>query len=404
LKTLDPVNKEDLNNLELNSRIEDLTIDQINDLISRYYAGDTLKSIAKDYQIPRDNAGFAEMLPPVNIDKSCPNCFSGLLSKRPNRAFIENDPLIFCQDCSHIEKNYCSCKTCEENRRLEKIRVEKERIEKDKHKRKVIEETFSLEFRSVPESDLKFKDILYLSTLLRSGLDEDMEFITPVTSYVDKVAPTTDFTIEMLHYLTDNKLIVPTSQSDLSAFPDDKKENFPYRFYILQVVYRLNINPVDGKQKGLVQRLLYPDGDLLMNDREAALEVWKSVSLHECMAFLLHSLAKVGYSFSPGEKTFSVFEELLNHFSAAQIYGIIYKSIANTTKYEKETGINKRHAANLVINNCERFGEKAIAEKWQLTSYRRNYNLPETIVSKVLFDRILKISSLGFTEVPTRHY
>ncbi|QHE63943.1 hypothetical protein FHE72_23415 (plasmid) [Rossellomorea vietnamensis] len=405
MKVLEHIAEQDLEYIDLHENLAGLSVEQLNDLIDRYYSGEKLKSIASDYKVPMNNAAIADMLPPVLTDKVCPNCNNRIAFPRPRRTFLDKDLVATCTHCSHVEARYCWCDACKENSKLEKIRLEQERAEKEKKKREIIEASFKLSLYSpVSESDLTFKDILFLSTLLRAGLDEKMERIQPPVEYEASMTPSTELTVELLQYLTHRKLIVPTPESDLGAFPEKDEEHFPFKYYIYHVIYRLNIDPIGGDEKSLVQRLLYPDGNELLEQRDIALEMWKTISLHECLAYLVHSLNKVGYPFSPGEKTVAVFEELLNHFSVAQIYGIIYKSIANATKYEKETNINKKHAANLVVNNCERYGEKAIAENWRITNYRRDFNLPETIISKVLFDRILKISSLGFSEVPTKNY
>jgi hypothetical protein len=98
-------------------------------------------------------------------------------------------------------------------------------------------------------------------------------------------------------------------------------------------------------------------------DKNEALIIWKEIALNECLEYFKYQMDKVKFDFNPGEKTSTVFKDLLEHFSVAQIYGIIYKAIANAIRYYQETNIARKQAANSVIGNCQRYGEKTIVEK-----------------------------------------
>ncbi|QDP39174.1 hypothetical protein [Radiobacillus deserti] len=151
----------------------------------------------------------------------------------------------------------------------------------------------------------------------------------------------------------------------------------------------------------MIQRLMYPSQEDFEEDKDFCFNMWKKIALNESIEYLLYSLDKVGFDFSPGEKTNKVFENLLEHFSVAQIYSIIYRAVANSTKLYQEKRMPRKKAANAVITFCESNGERAIAEGWNLSKYRRDYNLPETLISQVFFTSILKIAYIGFEEKPT---
>lgn len=92
---------------------------------------------------------------------------------------------------------------------------------------------------------------------------------------------------------------------------------------------------------------------------DEALELWKEIAVAECIEYLQYQLDKVNFEFTPGEKTYKTFEIILNDFSVSQIYGIIWRSVADASKLYLEKGISKKHAANSVIGACERYAERA---------------------------------------------
>ena len=187
------------------------------------------------------------------------------------------------------------------------------------------------------------------------------------------------------------------SLDDISL--DEENENIPY--FTFKVHYRLNIEPVDDNYNDMIKRLLYPDFSEEETYKEFCYEVWKKVALAESLQYLLYRMNKVGYNFNPGEKTIQVFEKLLENFSVAQIYGIIYGRVAQSTERYQSREITKTHAQNSVISACESYGERALANGWELKAYSRERDLPETMISKILFTSIMKIAYLGFSESPT---
>jgi hypothetical protein len=91
----------------------------------------------------------------------------------------------------------------------------------------------------------------------------------------------------------------------------------------------------------------------------------------------------------------------LEYYSVSQLYSIIYRSIANTAKFYQENKITRKHAGNMVVTHIQRYGEKAKAEGWEIKGFSRNYNLPQTAISEIFFNRIVNIGSLGFEMPPT---
>lgn len=385
----------DLDNID--DRIKHLTESDILEMITKYYDGISVTQLIKDYQIKISASQFIKVFPRKVTKEKCQYCNINLMEKwKSKHGYSFRDKFPYCPHCKHENHNNCKCEICEETRK-ELI------IQEENQKRLQIRERYSENnYDKVPEAKLSLEDKLYLAVLLRGRMDENLHYINPVAVHGKKLTPTKDFTVELIKTLTGRKLIVPHCESAINAFVDD--ETFPNTYYVDRVNFRINIEPDDGLYRSMIQRLLYPEQKEFEKDKDFCFEMWNKISLNESLEYLLYSLEKVGFDFSPGEKTINVFEHLLEHYSVAQIYSIVYRAVANSTKLYQERKMSKRHAANTVITSCESYGERAIAEGWNLTKYRRNYDLPETLISSIFFTTILKIAYLGFEEKPTANF
>mgnify|MGYP000541181902 CR=1 FL=1 len=78
---------------------------------------------------------------------------------------------------------------------------------------------------------------------------------------------------------------------------------------------------------------------------------------------------------------------------------ILYSSISGAASY-KQTGISSKHAVNSINTYISNHIAKRKSGEWESKGYKRNFDLPQTAVSLVFFNYILKIGNKGFEEVP----
>lgn len=392
---------------KLDSRLVHLSQDEIVQLINRYFDGETVSKLIKEYKIKITPSHLYSIFPPVKSDEKCEHCNSPVVypwgSKSWSERLIINQK--YCISCNHNGRSNCNCQKCFELREIEEAEKARIRREEEKKKRDIITRAFlSKKENMYLESELTMEDRLYLAVVLRACLSEDLKSIHPNLKNIERMSPTPEFTIEILKTLIARDiLIVNGATSDLNAFQiEDKKISY----IPAAVKYDLNIVADDFEDdfsnSSLIKKLIYPDPSLF--SKEFCYEMWKRVALEESKQYLLHQMNKVGYSFNPGEKTNKVLEYLIENFSVSQIYNIIYRAIANSTARYQAGEITKIHAQNSVITSCEKQGERAVAEGWNLKGYGRIKDLPETIISEVLFTSIMKISYLGFSEKPTSNF
>lgn len=388
----------------MDNRLKHLNEYEVAELIERYYNNEKTTNLIKEYNLKIAPGTLYTIFPPeIFKDIICPVCNLPMIRERGARSSYRfNSNNIYCEKCGHVEGKRCSCEYCSEIARIEKKLKEQEQERINYKKRCLISEVYDLNKKEkINLENLSFRSKVYLGALLRAGIEEDMKEINPILSMDNKVSPRIMYTTQMINNLIGSNAIVVSPKSDLTAFPesDDEEVTFPYTYYTFKVKYALNIE-FDGDYIEEVAKIMNPE-ELSQEDSEEATKIWREVALEECLEYFEFQMQDVKFDAKVGDKTIAIFKELLENFSVSQIYGIIYRSVANATKYYQQGGVSKKQAANSVIGNCQRYAEKALLEKWDLRKFGRPYAVPQSILSEFLFNRVLELGELGYNIPPT---
>lgn len=391
---------EDLILVTKDEKLGHLSDEELLLLIKKYKRGVSVKQLLTDFKINAHSSVLVRLFPKVKVDM-CPYCPAEITSSIASKTCTDllDTMSLECWNCHHkLNSRYCNCKVCENERaslrQIEKLHLEK--IQNDK-KRK-ISDAYELDnFLTVPESSLDFLDKIFLGVLLRSQLSENGTYIKKISSSIEPITPRSDFTSELVIKLVNEEIIVPSVDSSPDAFVFNE-DNEIKSFYINQVDYKLNVESQDSYSL-LIERLMYPKVDVL-NQIDEILLLWKRISLAESISYFLYQMNEVGYDFNVGEVTIKTFDKLLESFSVAQIYNLIFRAVSNSTRAYQSGQYSKKHAMNMVVASCRNQGERALAERWDLKAYNRVNQLPESAISKFLFTTILKQPGKGFYELP----
>ncbi|MDE1164011.1 MAG: hypothetical protein PW845_01195 [Pseudomonas sp.] len=128
-------------------------------------------------------------------------------------------------------------------------------------------------------------------------------------------------------------------------------------------------------------------------------ECCQELACVECLAFLEAVLGEYAMGYSPGDKTRAVLAKALEHYSVAQVCNFLWRSAKDAAAYQVRSGVSKSHAARTVVGSVERYMEKAQANGWEVARYRRNYRLPQSILSRVIYNGLLATDDGGFSEL-----
>lgn len=390
--------------IEIHEKLRHLTMLQIESLMNKYYNGIKASDIIKEYNIDTTSSKLYTLFPPIICeDIICPVCNEPMYKERDSKSsYSWNKKKPFCAICGHTDEIICKCNYCIAER--EKVRKlnEERKVRILQEKREKIKKVYDLNIVPVNYSELNFREKVFLGALLRTSLSEDMEVILPLNDAERELAPTIGYIKEILSYLIGRGVVSVDSNSSIDAFLDSNEEKdieFPNVYYITMVKYRINIVG-DEDIKNILSKIINPKS-FSGADKEDALNIWKEIALEECIEYFEYQMKSVRFDFNIGEKTIAIFKDLLENFSVSQIYGIIYKSVANATKYYQESSVSKKQAANSVIGGCQRYAERAMINNWELAKYSRIKELPQSMISEFFFDRVIGVGSLGFNMPPS---
>lgn len=390
--------------IEIHEKLRHLTMLQIESLMNKYYNGVKASDIIKEYNIDTTSSKLYTLFPPtICEDIIGPVCNEPMYKERDSKSsYSWNKKKPFCAICGHTDEIICKCNYCIAER--EKVRKlnEERKVRILQEKREKIKKVYDLNIVPVNYSELNFREKVFLGALLRTSLSEDMEVILPLNDAERELAPTIGYIKEILSYLIGRGVISVDSNSSIDAFLDSNEEKdieFPNVYYITMVKYRINIVG-DEDIKNILSKIINPKS-FSDADKEDALNIWKEIALEECIEYFEYQMKSVRFDFNIGEKTIAIFKDLLENFSVSQIYGIIYKSVANATKYYQESSVSKKQAANSVIGGCQRYAERAMINNWELAKYSRIKELPQSMISEFFFDRVIGVGSLGFNMPPS---
>jgi hypothetical protein len=310
---------------------------------------------------------------------------------------------IFCENCGtpyfydnrsayqsteHSQSKIWICDECQE--------LERQNREKDQ--RKTLHEEFDLKIRQPIElSSLSLENAVYLLSLVRSCGSEDFSHVKPMSLAKEPFAPSKGFEINILNNLYHGHCIFIHPESPLDAFIFDD----PIRFYPARVMWAL---PVDesGNPKNVIAALEEKFRTMDWNEEweDEQLELWMKIAHEECIQYLTVCVTEHGFTFSPGDKTNLVIDSLLREYSVGQIYSFIWRASKDAAAFYLREKVTKLHAANTVVGNLQRQGERAKAEGWQVKPYGRDRRCPQSMISQVFFNTVLQIGEAGFTQKP----
>lgn len=380
----------------MSDKLSKLSREEIDTLISRYYGNERVADLIKEYKLDLSPSSLVNQFPPEILDDKCIYCDVNIIKPRMPKTYhsrgIEN---MYCPNCKHDPVGFCLCNNCQEQE-------QKQRDLARLHKQAFIDKWITIdEDKMIDLDSLTFTDRVYLGALLREGLSEDCDYIMPIIDFVNPIAPTDEFITEIIQRLFDIKAIVIHPNTDYRSIEIIDYENGQYNYYPREVKLALNIRNEGLSQIEIVESLISPT-DILESDYEEAFSLWKKNALYESIEFFLYLIRKhFRINYSIGEKTKTVLNDLLNDYSVAQIYRILYYARERATLFESDFGATKRHASNTIIGKAQSYGEYIKSEGKDMFKYKRIKECPESALSRFLFERILKIGNRGFNEKPS---
>jgi hypothetical protein len=245
---------------------------------------------------------------------------------------------------------------------------------------------------------LSLESALYLLSFIRTTANEDMTTFRPHNTLNGSlISPTREFDIDILiHLFDEGVLIVDPHRSPPGSIENDNT------YYVARVAYALPLiigGPSVAKFSATLDHVIrsgdWPDGWNCEVD-----DLYRKIALHECLQYLRIKMEEHGFELRIGDKTQQVLEIVLNHFSIGQACSFIWRAVKDAAAFYMRKNVSKRHAANTIPGSIRRTADRAIAEDWEIQAYRRDYNAPQSELSRLFFDVVLKTGRRGFDKKP----
>lgn len=379
------------------SAIDHLSADAIQRLINRYYAGDDIPELLKEFGIACRPGSLWRQFPPLPTGQSCPDCGAKMLELRTGRTRSSwpRLPIIQCSACGHRESPACTCRHCNSKRAAAAFKASEARQQAI---HVYCTQHWNYSAHETPPEQLGASAALALLSLVRAGGWLDEQVIGPLADAQPRFAPIGgDFAQWLLAKAMNQRLVAPSPDSPIEAFSASMGA-IGWKHDIVQ--WRLLApNPAGfvRQLEFLVTRDRWPDGW-----SSELLSIWHALSAAECWEFCAFSMRERNLPMPGNTALRALLDNLLWDHSVSQVFQLLWSSGADALDFLARKQVSRPHAANYMIGACQRRADRARAEGWVIKGFQRNRLLTRTQTSYLLHDMFLGHGEHGFTGVIPR--
>lgn len=337
-------------NMEINRKLEHLTEEQIEEVITMYKDKSIrLSNIISKYNIDVKPSGLLSILPPIKTDEVCAICGAYLYQKLKPRTGYASDSQKdkFCLECGHWvyaksiwETKKCTCEGCKAIAKAEEER-----------KKKQIQEIYSKEKAQINFTELTLSDQIKLVYVLMNNSFHNVSEIAPME-------PEGKW-IQYINRLTEIKAISVSPESAVNAFC---KENFPNEYYVAKVQYNVNVIFDD--------EILYKINNnsyFIENSNEEELIILLKKYIYDDLIrqfedMLNSRILQLHISENANDK----FIELIDKISYTQILTLCNRVAVFFSDKVLTGNMSKSMAKNAALLNVSKFYDRAIQSDWTI--------------------------------------
>ncbi len=304
-----------------------------------------------------------------------------------------------------VDSHSYICASCKAELEQIKQQAQADKEAEESRLRRSILDRFRDQAQVVSIDSLSLIEAVFLAAYGRAGLIENQRVLMSL-DYVQgqkiRLAPDADIAIEFVKKLYHKNVLQIHSFNTTDIFSGVKNQN-EWSFLVNKTnwFYPKSVQ-IPDKPSSLFQEMeqSFLHSDWPSEWKKEVFPTWKQMALWECLEYLDFTLSEHQLVLKPGEKTLEMLNHLLERYSVSQIYSFIWRASKDAAAFYVREQVTKLHAANTVVGSIQRMAEKAEAEGWEVKGYRRNFHLPQSLMSEVLYNAVLKIGSAGFETKP----
>lgn len=337
-------------NMEINRKLEHLTEEQIEEVITMYKDKSIrLSNIISKYNIDVKPSGLLSILPPIKTDEVCAICGAYLYQKLKPRTGYASDSQKdkFCLECGHWvyaksiwETKKCTCEGCKAIAKAEEER-----------KKKQIQEIYSKEKAQINFTELTLSDQIKLVYVLMNNSFHNVSEIAPME-------PEGKW-IQYINRLTEIKAISVSPESAVNAFC---KENFPNEYYVAKVQYNVNVIFDDE----ILYKINNNSYFIENSNEEELIILLKKYIYDDLIRQFEDMLNSRRLQLHISENANDKFIELIDKISYTQILTLCNRVAVFFSDKVLTGNMSKSMAKNATLLNVSKFYDRAIQSDWTI--------------------------------------
>ena len=337
-------------NMEINRKLEHLTEEQIEEVITMYKDKSIrLSNIISKYNIDVKPSGLLSILPPIKTDEVCAICGAYLYQKIKPRTGYASDSQKdkFCLECGHWvyaksiwETKKCTCEGCKAIAKAEEER-----------KKKQIQEIYSKEKAQINFTELTLSDQIKLVYVLMNNSFHNVSEIAPME-------PEGKW-IQYINRLTEIKAISVSPESAVNAFC---KENFPNEYYVAKVQYNVNVIFDDE----ILYKINNNSYFIENSNEEELIILLKKYIYDDLIRQFEDMLNSRRLLLHISENANDKFIELIDKISYTQILTLCNRVAVFFSDKVLTGNMSKSMAKNAALLNVSKFYDRAIQSDWTI--------------------------------------
>lgn len=337
-------------NMEINRKLEHLTEEQIEEVITMYKDKSIrLSNIISKYNIDVKPSGLLSILPPIKTDEVCAICGAYLYQKIKPRTGYASDSQKdkFCLECGHWvyaksiwETKKCTCEGCKAIAKAEEER-----------KKKQIQEIYSKEKAQINFTELTLSDQIKLVYVLMNNSFHNVSEIAPME-------PEGKW-IQYINRLTEIKAISVSPESAVNAFC---KENFPNEYYVAKVQYNVNVIFDDE----ILYKINNNSYFIENSNEEELIILLKKYIYDDLIRQFEDMLNSRRLQLHISENANDKFIELIDKISYTQILTLCNRVAVFFSDKVLMGNMSKSMAKNAALLNVSKFYDRAIQSDWTI--------------------------------------
>ncbi len=302
---------------------------------------------------------------------SCKRVYCYKNRSKYQKHYLHNGSI--CTDCSEVEGKALEMKKKD-------IIVKLQRTEKSKE---------------VGLAKLDLKSTIYLLAAIQGLGDEYFTTIEPLSNYPScTLSPDKSYDNQILQYLVDNHILSMSLNTRLKSIELNQDDE-------VSINLRISTFDLTLEQCQITELINQFRNDInIKNIKQTPefIELCRENQLNECLGFLKVILEDHQLHLSPGEKTKQVLSQCLEKFSVAQVYSFISCAVRDAAADYMRSFFSKTKAANTVVGAISRDMEQSLATSREVRSSNRIHKLPQSSLSRIIFNTVLGTDDGGFTQ------